>query len=157
MNSFTTRLDEMPHFSAASVVVINFIILPHSILTQTLYYIQLAEYLQYYHTYSVHFLSNYLIPAISTLKKSLAPPLFTLFFAHRFYPYNLWTHSRETFRHKKIEVFSTSKCIYSPLCRNKSGFLMINFLNNNTLVKNNPILTSFSLSTTLLPLLLQDP
>ena len=42
---------------------------------------------------------------------------------------------RITFWHKKIEIFSISKCIYSPLSRINTAFLVVSFYNFNTTFK----------------------
>ena len=44
------------------------------------------------------------------------------------------THMRVTFRHKKIEIFSISKCIYCPLSRINTAFLVVSFYDFNTSV-----------------------
>lgn len=42
---------------------------------------------------------------------------------------------RITFWHKKIEIFSISKCIYCPLSRINTAFLVVSFYDFNTYIK----------------------
>lgn len=44
------------------------------------------------------------------------------------------THMRVTFWHKKIEIFSISKCIYCPLSRINTAFLVVSFYDFNTFI-----------------------
>ena len=43
---------------------------------------------------------------------------------------------RVTFWHKKIEIFSISKCIYCPLSRINTAFLVVSFYDFNTFFNN---------------------
>lgn len=60
-----------------------------------------------------------------------------IWFFRAFVPYfKNKTHMRVTFWHKKIEIFSISKCIYFPLSRINTAFLVVSFYDFNTYIKN---------------------